>query len=77
LTPSDLNYNPGNPLPISEDTLQLQADTLNVIEGRVDLTAFSPERQEQIKSYYRFSAMRQSSKEQNCAKIIRSTLEAV
>ena len=43
-------------LPIPEYTLQLQADTLNVLENKLDISSFSPERQQQIKDYYRFSA---------------------
>jgi len=77
LTPDDLRWNPAEPLPLAEDLLQLQADTLNVFQKRVDLASFTPEYQEKIKSYWRFSAMRQTSKEQNCAKVIRSTLEAI
>jgi len=45
-----------NVLPISEYTLQLQTDVANVVEGRVPITNFPPERQEQIVNYYRFSA---------------------
>jgi len=41
---------------IPPDTLQLQADTINVLEGRLPISNFSLERQEQIKNYYRFSA---------------------
>jgi len=47
----DANY-----LPIPDDILQLQADVVNVIESRVPLSTFSPERQQQITDYYRFSA---------------------
>ena len=58
LTPLTLDDMRGivNVLPISEYTLQLQTDTANVVEGRVPITNFSPERQEQIANYYRFSA---------------------
>lgn len=47
----DANY-----LIIPHDTLQLQADTLNVVEGIVSINTFPPERQQQIENYYRFSA---------------------
>jgi hypothetical protein len=43
-------------LVIPTDTLQLQADTVNVIENRVPISSFSPERQQQIMDFYRFSA---------------------
>ena len=49
----DINY-----LVIPEETLQLQCDVLNVVEQRVDISTFSPERQEEIKNYYRFSGTR-------------------
>ncbi len=47
----DSNY-----LIVPDTTLQLQADTINVLENRVALFSFSPERQQQILDYYRFSA---------------------
>lgn len=47
----DANY-----LIIPADTLQLQADTINVLEGRLPITSFSEARQVQIMNYYRFSA---------------------
>ena len=57
LTISDLmdglNY-----LPIPEDILQLQVDTLNVYEGRVSIDTFPLEYQQRIIGYYRFSATR-------------------
>jgi hypothetical protein len=40
---------------VSEETLQLQIDVINVYEKRVDIASFPPERQKQIKDYYRFS----------------------
>jgi hypothetical protein len=52
----DVNY-----LPIAEDTLQLQVDTLNVLYGYVAIESFTPERRKQIEDYYRFSATRQNS----------------
>lgn len=63
---------------IPEDTLQLQADTINVFEGRIDISSFSPERQEQIKSYYRFSASFQNKNSpQKPANMIRDTLDLI
>ena len=55
ITVADLNDDAAY-LPIPQDTLQLQADTINVMESRLPLSSFSPERQEQILNYYRFSA---------------------
>lgn len=68
----DVNY-----LVIPEETLQLQVDTLNVLEQRVDITTFSPERQEAIRNYYRFSAFRQNSDSPKIAKRTLDTLDAV
>jgi hypothetical protein len=47
----DSNY-----LIVPDTTLQLQADTINVLENRVSLSTFSSERQQQILDYYRYSA---------------------
>lgn len=55
ITVADLNDDVSY-LIIPPDTLQLQADTINVLEGRLPISNFSLERQEQIKNYYRFSA---------------------
>ena len=41
---------------IPDYTLQLQADTINVLENRLPITSFDPERQKQIMDFYRFSA---------------------
>lgn len=68
----DTNY-----LVIPEATLQLQVDTLNVLEKRVDITSFTPERQEEIKNYYRFSADRYNSNIPTIAKRTTDTLDIV
>jgi hypothetical protein len=52
----DLNY-----LPIPQDILQLQVDTLNVYENRISIDTFPPEYQQRIMGYYRFSATRYNS----------------
>ena len=44
------------PFPVPPDVLQLQTDTINVLEGRVDITTFEPDYQIKIKNYWRFSA---------------------
>ena len=71
-------YNsPDYPFRVPDDTLQLQIDATNVLEGRVEMNTFSPERQEQIKNYYRFSATRQNSKSHNRAAITGDTLDLI
>lgn len=65
-------------LVIPNDTLQLQADTINVVEGRLPISDFSPERQEQIMNYYRFSADFQNRRSpQKPAKRTPDTLELI
>lgn len=66
----DQNY-----LPIPEDTLQLQVDTLNVYEGRVSIDSFPPERQQQIRAYYQFSATRYNSDTGKVAARVMETLD--
>ena len=76
LTIEDLNDDL-NILPISESTLQLQVDTLNVLEKRVPLNSFTPDRQRKIKNYYRFSATRMNSNAEVIAKRTNDTLDIV
>ena len=40
---------------VSNETLQFQADVVNVYENRVDIKDFEPAYQKRIKDYYRFS----------------------
>jgi len=69
----DANY-----LEIPTDTLQLQADTVNVLEGRLPISNFSQERQQQIMNYYRFSADFQNPRSpQKPAKMMRDTLDLI
>ena len=68
----DQNY-----LVIPQETLQLQVDTLNVLERRLALDTFSPERQIEIKNYYRFSATRANSNQPTIAQRTRDTLDIV
>lgn len=71
-------YNsPPYTFPVPDDTLQLQIDATNVLEGRVEMSTFSSERQEQIKNYYRFSATRQNSKSHNRAAVTGDTLDII
>jgi hypothetical protein len=72
----DLNFNPF-PLPIPPDVLQLQTDTINVLNGSVALGSFSSDYQEKIRNYWRFSAMFQTSKENNIANRTPDTLDIV
>jgi len=62
---------------IPEETLQLQADTLNVLEKRVPIETFPIERQIDIKNYYRFSAGRQNSNQPRVANRTHDTLDLI
>lgn len=62
-------------LPPNDYTLQLQVDTLNVVEGRLPLSTFSKERQEQIQNYYRFSADNFNQRSPN--KVAKRTLDTL
>ena len=42
---------------IPRDVLQLQVDTINVVEGRVELSTFPPDYQNKIQNYYRFAPL--------------------
>jgi len=76
LTIMDLNDG-SNVLPIAQYTLQLQVDTLNVVEKRIPLSSFSPERQQQIIDYYRFSSDFTNTKNPNIAKRTSDTLDII
>jgi hypothetical protein len=56
LTAEDLR-NSGSFDITSEETLQFQADVINVFEGRVDINTFPPDYQKRIQDYYRFAAV--------------------
>lgn len=47
-----------SPFVIPDDVLQLQVDTLNVLQNLVPIESFTPEYQQKIKDYYRFSGTR-------------------
>ena len=76
LTLEDISYNPFE-LPIPEWILLLQVDTLNALEGRLPMDSFTPERQEEIKTYYRFCAIRQTSRSHNVAQRTGDTMDIV
>ena len=60
-----------------DDILQLQADVINVLEGRVDITTFPIAYQKRIKSYYQFSATPYTTNSNVVAKRTRSTLDVI
>jgi len=57
LTPEAVSW-PNYPIATENDILQLQADTANVVEGRVSLSSFSPEYADRIKTYYKTNGRR-------------------
>jgi len=66
-----------NLFPIPPEILDIQLDALNVLEGVVDITDFSPERQRDIKNYYRFYGTRYNSKNVKIANRTNDTLDIV
>jgi hypothetical protein len=66
-----------DPLGVPEDVKQLREDSVNVLEGRVDISTFDPAYQIKIRNYYRYSAVRYGSQYGKVAKRTRSTLEIV
>jgi hypothetical protein len=65
------------PTILPQDTLRLQTDAANVLEGRVPIETFPKEYQEKIKNYYRFSATRYTSSNPLQAKRTTDTLDAI
>ncbi len=65
------------PFPTPPDVLQLQVDTINVEEGRVNINSFPPDYQEKIKNFYRFSATRYESNDGTIAKMTADTLDLI
>jgi len=65
------------PLIMPDDVLQLQADTLNWMEGRVSGDSFTEEYKVKMKNYYRFSAFKATSDSNRIAHRIRQTLDIV
>ncbi|MFA7219875.1 MAG: hypothetical protein WC119_05175 [Synergistaceae bacterium] len=68
------NTSPHCPPP---DILQLQTDTINVLEGRVEISSFELSYQERIKDYYRYSGTAYLSKYPVIAKRTTDTLDVV
>jgi len=67
----------GNATPKPDDVLQLDVDTLNVLEKRVPISTFDQEYQQRIKNHYRFSALRYPSKTQIVSRRSKDTLDIV
>jgi len=67
----------GEKLDIPKEEKELQINTLNVLEGRVDINTFPLDYQEKIKSYYRFSATRYNSKYPVVATRTNDTLDLI
>jgi len=65
-----LNYGSGH-------LLKFQTDLVNLVEGRVDPSTFTPEYLQQLKNYYRYSATRYPTRSDYVAPRIRDTLELV
>jgi len=65
------------PFPPPPDTLQLEVDTINVMEGWVDINTFPPDYQQKIKNFYRFSATKHMSNDGTIAKMTTSTLDLI
>jgi len=76
LTEADLNDDLAT-LEIPPDTLQLQVDMLNVVQGLVNIDTFPPDYQEKIKNYYRFSATRMHTQYTKVANVTQSTLDLI
>lgn len=65
------------PLITPDDTLQLQTDVINVIEGRVPLESFDKDYQAKILSYYRFCATYSNSQHPVRAKTTKDTYDII
>jgi len=76
-TADELGPDSCDALPQSEATIQFQTDVLNVVEGRVDINTFPKEYQDELKSYYRFNAIRQNTKSHNIAFRTGDTMDIV
>lgn len=71
------DMNGDNVLPKSEDRLQLEADVINVLEGRVDIKTFDIEYQNKIKHFYQFAGKEINKYVSYIAPTIRSTMELI
>lgn len=61
----------------TDDIQQLRVDTVNVLEGRVDIETFDTEYQEKIRNYYRFYGTQYSSEIGVNARKTKDTLDIV
>ena len=74
LTKADL-MDDSLPFAVDPVLLQLQVDTLNVLEARVDINTFPPEYQKIMMDYYRFSATKNTTGIEKLAPRTRDTME--
>jgi hypothetical protein len=68
------NTSPHSP---TDDILQLQTDTINVLEKRIDIQSFPLEYQNKIKNYYRFSGSSYISGDSSMAKMTKDTMDLI
>ena len=66
-----------DPLGVPDDVRKLREDTVNVLEGRVEIATFDKAYQKKIKDYYKYNGTRYSSQYGLVAKRTRSTLEII
>jgi len=80
LTPDDVSW-PNYPIATQPDILQLQANTANVVEGRVSIKDFDPEYAKRIKTYYKTNGRRHliggMSSGGRTSRVMRNTLDLV
>jgi len=79
LTPDEVSW-PNYPLTTEPDILQLQADTANVVEGRVPISDFDPAYAERIKTYYKTNGRRKligGMASDSSSRVMRDTLDLV
>lgn len=77
LTPNEIGQDQYQFPPDAPDIIQLATDCINVVEGRVPMSSFTPAYQLKIRSFYRFSATRYATKIGKTAHRTRSTLEII
>jgi len=76
LNSEEVTFSPERPTESAEYN-QLQVDTMNVIQGLVELDSFPSEYQSKIKTNYRFYGYRYGSKDSFIAPRTRNTLEII
>jgi hypothetical protein len=76
-SPEDIGQNTQEVPFESPDALQLAVDMINVKEGRVNISTFTPEYQKKIRLFYQFSATRGFSNNPTIARRTQDTLDLV